>query len=81
MSEEFEFKSATKMSEANLQLELVKIPSGSHVCSADALKEKGFVDFIDEAGRQRFSKNGENFKYNHPIWDIKGSKILLRKLN
>jgi hypothetical protein len=63
-----------------MKLELIKISSGSHVCASDALKEKGFVEFSDEKGRQRFSKDGENFKYNHPIWNIRDKKILLQKL-
>jgi hypothetical protein len=77
----FEFKSITKISDTDSVLELVKISSGSHVCASDCLKEKGFAEFKNEDGNPRFYKNGEVFKYNHPIWDIKNKKVLLRKIN
>jgi hypothetical protein len=60
---------------------LIIIPAGSHVCASEALKEKGFIQYKDEQNNPRFSKDGEVFKFNHPIWDIKKNKILLNKIN
>jgi hypothetical protein len=62
-------------------LETIKISAGSHCCASEALKEKGFIQYKDDQNNPRFSKDGEVFKFNHPIWDIKKNKILLNKIN